>query len=264
MVRLWWELSSMCIVCCKRSQGHKNSTDTLTGHAVLTSFIVIVYVLQDLRHKSCFTCFLHFPLRFGIAVKLWAKDAQLPLGQRHSVEVPFWPFPPTTECLSFESSGSRDSWAKPQRILHMRPHWRFSLVTSQLWGVAPKMAICLRTMARMHASSMLIRFEQSRKILPKFGSNRQSDQGRTLESFFKRVVIRCGPESKKVWSNARQFHGQSMNGKNPWLDMTNEFAGSTKVCFYPHGLVLSASGRGWAPQRSCWIPEKNLSGLYSE
>ena len=112
----------------------------------------MVYILQELRHKSCFTCFLHFPLRFGIAVKLWAKDAQLPLGQRHSVEVPFWPLPKTVECLYelFESSGSRDSWAKQPCIWHMRPHWRFSLVTSQLWGVAPKMAICLRTMARKH------------------------------------------------------------------------------------------------------------------
>ena len=47
------------------------------------------------------------------------------------------------------------------------------------------------------ASSMLIRFEESRKILLKFGSNRQSDQGHTLESFFERGVIRCGPEPNK-------------------------------------------------------------------
>lgn len=53
-----------------------------------------------------------------------------------------------------------------------------------------------------------------------------------------------------------------MNGKNPWLDTNNESPGSTKVCFYPHGLVLSASGRRWAPQQSCWIPKKTFWSIH--
>ena len=44
----------MCIVCCKVSQVYKNITD-------IDIHLPLVYVLQELGHKSCFTCFLEFP-----------------------------------------------------------------------------------------------------------------------------------------------------------------------------------------------------------